>query len=440
MQSTPSRTSAHDRNEHLAAETALRPARHWPFVTRSAPHLAPRLRAHLLLACLTLMLPLSALAADFEQCVAELKALAAETVPPSASTDALFANIEEIPRVVASDRSQPEFTQTFRDYYLRRVTSSRIDTGRDLRQTHQPLLKKIEQVYGVQAPYLLALWGLETNFGGYLGTLPVPSALATLACEGRRRDFFARQLTAVVALVARGDMQEAQLIGSWAGAMGHMQFMPTTFQDYALDADGDGRRDLYASLPDALTSAANYLSRMGWQAGWRWGREVLLPEGFDYAQAHYGNWQPLSAWRQAGVRSTNGQLVADLTVSSAILLPTGHTGPAFIIYPNFKALMQWNRSVNYALSVGRLADRIAGLGALATPLPPESELALAFDDLVKVQTRLAQLGYENGTADGVLGPATRSAIRAYQAANDLPADGYPSRNLVQHLLNTGSGD
>lgn len=372
-------------------------------------------------------------ASDFATCVAELRIGIEQQIPPTPATRQLIDNLTEIPRVIAEDRSQAEFTRTFRDYYLRRVTSKRIDTGRTMRHTHAPLLQRIERIYGVQGPYLLALWGLETNFGSYLGKLSVPSALATLACEGRRRDFFTAQLTALVDLVAKGDMREDQLIGSWAGAMGHMQFMPTTYSAYAIDGDGDGRRDVYASLPDALSSAAHYLQQLDWQPGYRWGREVMLPPGFDYAEAHYGNWQTLSYWRDQGVTDSAGRLVAELDLSSAILLPSGKQGPAFIVYPNFKAIMKWNRSINYALSVGRLADRIAGMGGLATPLPSAAALRLSTEDLIEIQQHLIESGDLRGKADGILGLGTRGALRAYQKRHALDADGYPTTQLLQHL-------
>ena len=356
-------------------------------------------------------------------CVTQLKETALQEGVRQSTVNTIFDNVEQLPRVIASDRSQPEFTQTFTDYFNRRVTDFRITPGRNLMASHGPLLARIQDETGIPPQYLMSFWGLETNFGSYFGKLSIPSALATLACDGRRADFFKRELLATLHIVDAGDLLPEELTGSWAGAIGHMQFMPTTYRQHAVDGDGDGRKDLVGSIDDALISAAAYLASAGWQPGFRWGREVQLPGDFDYALAGSDQWQPLEVWRDIGVQDVFGQPIKSADIEAALILPSGHTGPAFLVYPNFKVIMRWNRSVFYALSVGRLADRIAGAGRLSVP-PPSTKMATA--EVIQLQTQLNQLGYEAGTPDGILGPATRSAIRMFQKDHNQIADGYPS--------------
>ncbi len=348
-----------------------------------------------------------------------------------------MGSVEELPRVVAADRAQPEFTQTFTQYYNARVTPTRVAKGRSVLLEHHQLLADVQRETGVPPQYLVALWGLETNFGSYFGKLSIPSALTTLACDGRRASFFTRELFATLRIIAAGDISADRMIGSWAGAIGHMQFMPTTYLDHAVDGDGDGRRDLLGSIPDALTSGASYLARLGWQPGYRWGREVVLPEGFDHALSGRDQWQPLRFWSERGVRDVFGKPLPPLANEAALLLPSGHSGPAFLVYQNFRILMRWNRSESYALSVGRLADRIAGAGRLHTPPPEQRFTTVAIKTL---QENLNRLGYDTGKPDGVLGPATRGAIRSFQQAEGLIADGYPSTVLFGAVSAALEGD
>ena len=341
----------------------------------------------------------------------------------------MFDQVEQLPRVIKSDRSQPEFTQTFSQYYGARVTDYRVTQGRNLMAKHAPMLARIQAETGVPPQYLVSFWGLETNFGNYFGNLPIPSALTTLACDSRRSAFFTKELIATLRIIAAGDVATDELVGSWAGAIGHMQFMPTTYLQHAVDADEDGRRDLLGSVEDALSSGAQYLASMGWQPGFRWGREVLLPEDFDYALAGSDNWQSLAQWSELGVTDVFGNTIEPLAMDSAVLLPSGHQGPAFLVYPNFRVIMRWNRSEFYALSVGRLADRIAGAGELAVALPSAEESRFSTVRMVQLQKDLNTLGFDVGKADGVMGPATRKAIRAFQSQNGQLADGYPNDTL-----------
>lgn len=372
----------------------------------------------------------SASAQSFSACVEDLRAQAAAQTLPAQAIDAVFDQVVELPRVVSADRSQAEFIQSFGAYYKRRVTNTRVEKGRAYLTEHAQLLQRVRNQTGIPAQYLVALWGLETNFGQYFGKLSIPSALTTLACDGRRGQFFRSQLFAVITLVSEGHMRVGQLRGSWAGAMGHMQFMPTTYLDHAVDADGDGRKDVYGSLADALTSGGAYLQSAGWEAGYRWGREVVLPDGFDYAQTGLHNWQPLSHWHAQGVTDVFGEPLTAVDYQAAILLPSGHTGPVFAVYPNFEVIMKWNRSTHYALSVGQLADRVAGAGRLHRPLPSDADLAISTDALKAIQQYLNERGFKAGTVDGVLGSGTQRAIQQFEVSEGLLADGFPDRQVL----------
>jgi membrane-bound lytic murein transglycosylase B len=311
------------------------------------------------------------------------------------------------------------------------VNDARVSKGRELLQEHQKLLARVTRETGVPAPYLVAFWGLETNFGSYFGKMPVPSSLTTLACDPRRSTFFTEQLIAALRIIDEGAIPADQMEGSWAGAMGHVQFMPTVFLKHAVDGDGDGRRDLWNSLPDAMMSAGRFLESMNWNGDYRWGREVLLPENFDYSLAD-GRRLPLEEWRNMGITDAFGNALAREPINAALVVPAGHRGPAFLAYDNFRVIMGWNRSEFYAIAVGHLADRIAGAGKLQNP-PPEDLPALSRDNIISLQKALQQRGYEPGKPDGIMGPATRSAIRQFQAANNLVADGYPGESVLAEL-------
>lgn len=367
--------------------------------------------------------------AKWDMCIDNLRTTALSEGITDTTVESVFGDISQLPRVIQLDRSQPEFTQTFTKYYQQRVTDFRVTQGRNLRATHAPLLARIQELTGVPPQYLVAFWGLETNFGKYFGKLSIPSALATLACDARRSAFFTKEFVATLHIIDAGDISADELLGSWAGAIGHMQFMPTTYLQHAIDGDGDGKKDLLGSIPDALTSGAWYLSNMGWQAGYRWGREVTLPSDFDYSVTGSDQWRPLSEWAEMGVHDTFGEPLPSEALKSALILPTGHLGPAFLVYPNFRVIMRWNRSEYYALAVGRLADRIAGAGRLDRPLPEIADARFSTQAFIDMQAGLNKLGFEAGKPDGVLGPATRLAVRRFQQQYGLIADGYPSEAL-----------
>ena len=367
----------------------------------------------------------------FNVCKQNLQQSALEAGITPAIAEQVFANIKYQPRVIELDRSQPEFVQTFPGYFSKRVNDWRINKGRHLAGEHKELLQDLVKQYGIPAQYLLAFWGLETNFGGYKGKMPVLDSLATLACDPRRSTFFTRELLTAVKLLEEQSLEQEKMVGSWAGAMGHTQFMPSAYANYAIDGDGDGQINLWDSEADALTSAANFLSQLGWQPGFRWGREVTLPGGFDYSLLGYSKRRTVTDWNELGVTRANGDALGSSDMNAYLVMPAGHEGPTFLAYPNFRVIMRWNNSEFYAIAVGRLADRIAGDGELVASLPPLPNYRR--DDIKAMQEQLNQKGIDVGGADGILGPATREGIREFQRRSDMIADGFPSLAVMQAL-------
>ena len=349
----------------------------------------------------------------------------------TATLDAALTGLTPIARVVELDQRQPEFQQTFADYLGRRVTGLRVSRGAVLMQEHRALLDAVEQKQGIPKAVLVSFWGLETNFGNNLGSLNIPASLATLAYDGRRSQFFRSQLLDALRIIDAGHVQAIDMNGSWAGAMGHMQFMPSTFRAYAVDGDGDGRIDVWKSIPDAMYSGAHYLKRAGWRANEPVAREVRLPEGFNFRQASAGYRLPVEEWAALGVLTADATPLPAAAGRAAILLPQGWQGPAFMVFDNFDVVMRWNRSVNYALSVAQLAHQLAGGSALIAQTGEAGVLSTA--QLKAMQQALNEMGYDVGPADGLLGPQTQSAIRIYQVVYRLPADGYPAPSLLAHV-------
>jgi len=332
-------------------------------------------------------------------------------------------------RVLELDRQQPEFSTTFADYFNRRVTDQRVEQGRALFIKHRALLDQVAKQYGVPANYLLAFWGLETNYGGYFGNISVINSLATLACDKRRSTFFTTELIAALRILDEGAIASDKMIGSWAGAMGHVQFMPSAFLKYAVDYDGDNKRDLWNSTPDAMASAANFLQGLGWQANSSWGREVKLQSNFPFLEAGLKNTKSLSEWSKLGVKSADNKALPQTDEQASLLVPAGYQGPAFLVHQNFNVIMRWNRSEFYALAVGNLADRIAGAEKLVQP-PPTDAPRLHRDQVIALQEQLNQKGFNTGTPDGILGPGTRRAIGEFQHQQGIIADGFPSKEIL----------
>jgi len=370
--------------------------------------------------------------ADFEQCKASLKVTAKEQGIDGSIVDSVMDAVQYNARVIELDQRQPEFTRSFGNYYQLRVTATRVALGRALLATHIDLLQRVQKQTGVPPHYLVSFWGLETNFGNTFGNMPVPDSLTTLACDPRRSEYFTAELMAALRIIEAGNIVPDDMEGSWAGAMGHVQFMPSTYQRYAVDGDGDGKQDLWGSIPDAMFSAGNFLKHLGWQAGVRWGREVVLPRGFDYALANTGKSSPLSEWRDSGIKDVFGQPLADSDIATKLVVPSGHDGPAFVTYQNFDVIMGWNHSEYYALSVGRLADRISGAGKLQNR-PPDADLKISRERVLQLQQNLNTLGYDAGEPDGVPGPMTRSAISHYQQSKGAIADGYLDAAIIKAI-------
>lgn len=350
----------------------------------------------------------------------------------AATLDKALTPAQPIPKVIELDRRQPEFTQTFWRYIDLRVNETRIERGREMLQKHGPLLRHVWQKYQVPPRFLVAFWGLESNYGSHFGGYPVVDALVTLAYDERRSKFFRVQLLDALEIIDKGDISVERMRGSWAGAMGHLQFIPSTFTRYAVDEDGDGRRDIWNSLPDTFGSAANYLSSIGWRGDETWGREVKLPATFDFELAASNVSKPLSEWAKLGVRRIDGGPLPKADMSATLVLPAGFQGPAFLTYTNYQKILNWNRSALYAIAVGHLADRLAGAGPLQGPRPANDQ-PLSRSMVQEMQRRLGEKGYDAGTPDGVIGPMTRTAIRAFQKANGLPPDGFPTSALLEKL-------
>lgn len=345
-----------------------------------------------------------------------------------------LADVTVDPRVLSLDNRQPELSKPVGDYLGATVSATRVQEARSKRRAAAGWLDPVAARSGVPAEILVAVWGIESSFGVIQGEMDVVRSLATLAAEGRRRQFFEDQLLAALRIIFTGEATRTQLKGSWAGAMGQTQFTPDDYLRYGVDADGDGRRDIWRSSPDALGSSANFLSKKAtWRRAEPWQAEVVLPNGFEYGLAE-GPLQPMSWWRDKGVRlapSGHPRYRPTDGLEAGLILPQGWTGPAFLTFANHRAIKVYNNSTSYALAVGLLADRIAGAQPLSRAWPPDRPTTLA--DRTAAQTTLVRLGYDTGGTDGVIGANTRKATRAWQAARGLPADGYLSYALIQRL-------
>ena len=349
-----------------------------------------------------------------------------------AAFEAAFSGYNYIPKVMELTGKQPEFSQTVQQYIDRRVTAAQAHKGQAMRAEWNQTLTGSQQRWGVQPEFVLAIWGMETNFGGFMGGENTIHALATLTEGGYRPDFFREELLTALRIVSDGHVSAGNMTGSWAGAMGHTQFMPSSFMRYAVDYNGDGRKDIWNSVQDALGSTANYLNSFGWRPGETWGYEIKLPSGFNFAAARQLERAPLSQWQAMGIQRVSGKPFPRPTDVARLYTPAGANGPAFLLLPNFEVIKRYNNSDSYALAVGHLADRIIGGGDFATPWPA-GDYALTKAQKAELQSLLARAGYDVGTPDGVVGPKTRAAVLAYQSQAGLPADGYISGRLLEAL-------
>ena len=373
--------------------------------------------------------PSSANSADF---VRGLWPLAQAKGVSRSAFESAFATYQYLPKIMELTGKQPEFSQTVQQYIDRRVTAAQAQKGKAMRAEWNQTLTGSAQRWGVQPEIVLAIWGMETNFGGFMGGENTIHALATLTEGGYRPDYFRDELLTALRIVSDGHVSADNMTGSWAGAMGHTQFMPSSFMRYAVDYNGDGRKDIWNSVQDALGSTANYLNNFGWRPGETWGYEVKVPNGFDFARARQMERAPLSQWQAMGIARVSGKPFPRPSDTGRLYMPAGASGPAFLLLPNFDVIKRYNNSDSYALAVGHLADRIIGGGNFATPWPA-NDYALTKAQKAELQGLLARAGYDVGTPDGVVGPKTRAAVLAYQARMGLPADGYISGRLLDTL-------
>lgn len=352
--------------------------------------------------------------------------------------DRATARIKLNPRVIELNENQPEFSRAIWDYIDSAVSSDRIAKGREHLRKYRKSLRRSEDKHGVSPSIITAIWSLESNFGNNLGGFNVIEALATLAFEGRRASFGREQLIAALRIIQSGDIEPSRMVGSWAGAMGQTQFIPTVFLQYAEDGNGDGKRDLWDTRSDVFNSTANYLSNKGWQQDAPCFDEVKLPDGFDYSLADISIEKPVRDWAAMSVTRVNGNSLTgregvNKDAPAAILLPGGHKGPAFIAYPNFKAVLAYNNAISYALAICQLSKKFDGGASFEVSWPRGEVLILSRADRFELQTLLDKQGFDVGEPDGVLGKKSREAIRAYQKKIAVPADGLATMSLLYSL-------
>jgi membrane-bound lytic murein transglycosylase B len=376
--------------------------------------------------------PVPASARGLEAWIAGFRSRALAQGISAATFDRAMAGATYLPDVIEKDRNQPEFTRQIWEYLDSAISDTRVSNGRQMLRDHARTLAEVERRYGVEKEVVAAIWGLESAYGRIRGDVPVISALATLALDGRRGRFFEEQLVAALRILQAGDTTPSRMVGSWAGAMGHTQFIPTSFLSYAADFDGDGRRDIWSDDPaDALASTANYLRRFGWTTGQPWGLEVALPEGFDYGQSGERIKKSVADWTAMGVRDAQGNRIPEHGRAS-ILLPAGARGVALMIFDNFHVIERYNAADAYVIAVGHLSDRLAG-GQEFRAGWPRDDRPLRFSEKQELQQRLTRAGFDTQGVDGVIGPNTIAAIRAFQRSVGMVPDGYASLEILRRL-------
>ena len=339
-------------------------------------------------------------------------------------------------KVIRSDRAQSFFSQTFVEFYGKLATANRLQTARAYVQKYKPTFDRAEKEYGVPGAVITAFWALESDFGSGMGNLPVLRSLVTLAWDCRRGEMFREELKAALRIIERGDLSAQEMIGSWAGELGQTQFLPKHYLNYAVDYDGDGRRDLIHSIPDIIGSTANFIKSLGWRGGEPWIEEVRVTKVLPWEQADLAIELPRSKWVAWGIASADGRPLAADALNASLMLPMGRNGPAFLAYPNFKAYLQWNQSLTYATTAAHLAARVAGAPALGRG-NGQPIAALSYEQIKELQTILNHRGFDVGEADGKLGSGTRKAVKNVQQKLGFPADSYPTPDLLDALRRKG---
>ncbi len=373
-----------------------------------------------------------AAAADFGNCIASLWPEAARRGISRANFERFTAGLTPDLHIMDLLDAQPEFTKAPWDYLDLLVSDDRIARGRALIAQYAQAFDAVERTYGVDKFVVAAIWGVESNYGTLGGDRPVVRSTATLACVGRRQNYFREEFLSALEILQRGDVPPEHLVGSWAGAFGPTQFMPTSFKRYAVDFDGDGRRDVVDSIPDMIASTANNLKTDGWVSGRSWGYEVVLPPSFNYLLADRAKPMAVRQWEAVGVRRAGNKPFPHPEENAFLLLPAGARGPAFLMTQNFHVIMKYNPAEAYALAIGHLADRMRGSGPFVHAWPRD-ERVLTLDERFELQQLLASRGFDIGSPDGRFGPRTRIAIRNYQASIGLIPDGFASSGVLDRL-------
>lgn len=384
---------------------------------------------------MALLSPAHAESPSFAEWLEGFRAEAASAGIRPEVADKAFEGVTIIPRVVELNDNQPEFARAVWDYIDSALSEKRIVNGRAKVAENRALLSQIERAYGVDASIIAAIWGMESTYGAIMGDYDAIAALATLGFEGRRTGYGRAQLIGALKILQNGYADRSQLKGSWAGAMGQTQFIPTTYLAYAVDHDGDGHRDLWNNLGDVFASTANYLSASNYRAGYPWGVEIVLPQGFDYSLAEVDHRRALAEWAASGIDAARGELIGkyDPNLRARVLLPAGAKGPAFLVFENFEAILKYNNSTSYALAVGLLSERIAGSDAAIVAAWPREDRALTLSERMALQQALKDKGFDPGPIDGVIGAGTKRALRAWQRSQNLPADAYASAETLSLL-------
>lgn len=379
-----------------------------------------------------------AAAANFANCLERMWPLAARRGVSRATFDTYTAGLSPDLKIMDFMDAQPEFTKAIWDYLDTLVNENRIKRGREILAQHRPIFEAVERDYGVDRYTIAAIWGIESNYGTAIGERSVLRSTATLACVGRRQDYFRDEFLATLEILHRGDINLDRLKGSWAGAFGPTQFMPTAFKRYAVDFDGDGRRDVVDSIGDLVASTANNLKRDGWVAGQTWGYEVAVPKGFDYMLADSTRVMTIGQWQRLGVVRANGKAFPRLGDRAYLLTPAGARGPAFLMLNNFRAILKYNPADAYALAIGHLADRLRGDGPMVQPWPRD-ERVLTNSERYELQQLLVGRGFDvGGEPNGRINANTRKAIKRFQASAGLIADGFATADILDRLRAAGT--